>query len=222
LFLDSYLGQGNPNLEEAITLFFWSLELIEVTVTMNDRNMHRIFLDTNIVWFLDTFSEEIYDNVNFDENSIVARIGRRGPEDLRALRGITEVAGCYGSIEFVTAPETISELEKKAHNDRGIRRMYWGIELLDWWLNEITINHPEEDFKQSKRLAQRLLNSQKLDFLPDSEDKFLILTAVARNCGVFLTMDYKSIWNLKNKLESISPLLILRPSEYWSYVEKLL
>ena len=189
---------------------------------MNDRNMHRIFLDTNITWNLDTFSEEIYDNVSVDENSVIARIGRRGLEDLRALRGITAVTGHYGSIEFVTAPTTILELEKKAHDDRGIRRMHWGFELLDWWLNEITINHPEEDFKQYEGLAQQLFNSHTLDFLPDSEDRLLILAAVASNCGVFLTMDYRSIWNLKNKIEHIVPRLILRLSEYWSYVEKLL
>jgi hypothetical protein len=184
--------------------------------------MHRIFLDTNIAWNLDTFSEEIYDNVRFQENSVIARIGRKGLVDLKGLRGITSVAEHYGNIEFVTAPKTILELKKKVHNDRGIRRMHWGIELLDWWLNEITINYPEEDFKQYERLATQLFNSHVIGFFSDSEDRFLILAAVASNCGVFLTMDYKSIWNLKIKLEPIVPLLILRPSEYWSYVEKLL
>lgn len=181
---------------------------------MNDRNMHRIFLDTNVAWNLNTFSEEIYDNVSIDENSVIARIGRKGLEDLRGLRGITTVTGYYGSIELVTAPTTILELKKKAHDGRGIRRMQWGLELLDWWLNEITINHPGENFKQYEGLAQQLFDSHSLDFLPDSEDRLLILAAVVTNCRVFLTMDYKSIWNLKKKIEHIVPMLILRPSEY--------
>lgn len=186
------------------------------------KDLHRVFLDTNIVWNLHSFSEEIYDNTDFDEGIVLSKIGKRGLEDLEALRKLTQVAERYGSIEFVTAESTLSELGRKMHDNKGIDRIRWGFELFNWWLEEISINYPEEDFNKYEKLAQDIFMSNRLYFLHDSEDEILILNAVARNCGVFLTMDYKTIWNLKNRIKAVVPLSVSKPLEYWNYVKRLL
>ena len=38
----------------------------------------------------------------------------------------------------------------------------------------------------------------------------------------FLALDYKTIWNLKNRIEAVVRLYISRPLEYWNYVQRLL
>ena len=40
--------------------------------------------------------------------------------------------------------------------------------------------------------------------------------------GFFLALDYKTIWNLKNRIEAVVRLYISRPLEYWNYVQRLL
>ena len=56
----------------------------------------------------------------------------------------------------------------------------------------------------------------------DPEDNILILHVVATNCRFFLALDYKTIWNLKNRIEAVVRLYISRPLEYWNYVQRLL
>jgi len=94
--------------------------------------------------------------------------------------------------------------------------------LARYVINADLPNSPEEDFSKYEKLAQDIFMTNRLYFLHDSEDEILILNAVARNCGVFLTMDYKTIWNVKNKIEAVVPLSVSRPLEYWNYVKRLL
>ena len=77
------------------------------------KDLHRVFIDTNIVWNLHSFSEEIYDNCHFDEGMVLSKIGKMGLQDLEALRELIQVIGRYGSIEFVTAKSALSELRER-------------------------------------------------------------------------------------------------------------
>lgn len=81
-----------------------------------------------------------------------------GLQDLEALRELIQVIGRYGSIEFVTAKSALSELERKANNNKGLDRLRWGSELFNWWLEEISVNYPAEDFRNIKNLARKFSN----------------------------------------------------------------
>jgi len=53
-----------------------------------------------------------------------------------------------------------------------------------------------------------------LDFLPDSEDRLLIAAAFAAHCGIFLTMDYRTILPYRDRIKELTKMRVLRPSEY--------
>ena len=57
---------------------------------------------------------------------VLSKIGKMGLQDLEALRELIQVIGRYGSIEFVTAKSALSELERKANNNKGLDRLRWG------------------------------------------------------------------------------------------------
>lgn len=126
---------------------------------------NRVFLDTNVVWNLHTFGEEIYSGVDFGKNAAASKLGNREIQDLIALRELAYIAERYGSIVFVTAENTIKELERRANNSKGAGRLSWGYELLDWWNRELDLNYPDEDFTYS---AQRDCCQRDFCLSPDS------------------------------------------------------
>jgi len=181
---------------------------------------NRVFLDTNIVWNWHTYGEEISDNLDFNAQEVTAKIGKKGLKDLEGFRGINEIASRYGSIDFVTSLNTIEELNRRTHNQKGIERLDWGKELLTWWIEQVTINYPDEDFSDSSKRAQTWLDYGVFDFLPDSGDRLLIASAMAAHCGIFLTMDYKTILPHWHRIGELTRMRVLRPAEFWDYVSR--
>ena len=63
------------------------------------------------------------------------------------------------------------------------------------------------------------MNKGKLSFLPHIGDRFLLASAVASKCNVFLTMDYRTILIHRQRIEKVvDPMEVLRPCEFLGYV----
>jgi hypothetical protein len=52
-----------------------------------------------------------------------------------------------------------------------------------------------------------------LDFLPDEPDRRLIFDSILQRAHVFLTVDYKTIWDYRDQLRGLG-VIVIRPSEY--------
>ena|SRR2546422_3854744 len=103
---------------------------------------------------------------------------------------------------------------ERTHDQNGISRYQWGGELLDWWEEQSGDYMEFEDFESSHNRAQTWLDHGVLDFLPDSEDRLLIAAAFAAHCGIFLTMDYRTILPYRDRIKELTKMRVLRPSEY--------
>jgi predicted nucleic acid-binding protein len=158
--------------------------------------------------------------MDFNEQEIVFKIGVKGLEDLNGLRGPYQVAQHYGTIDFVTSENTLQELHRRAHDDKGFSRLQFGAELLDWWTEQLATIYDDEDFTDSQTRAQTWLDYGVFDFLPDSEDRLLIAAAFAAHCSIFLTMDFKTILPYRDRIYELTGMRVLRPSEYWQEVNK--
>lgn len=175
---------------------------------------NRVFVDTNVVWHWHTWGDLIADNMDFNEQEILAKIGSKGLEDMIGIRWLYQVATYDGNIEFVVSENTLEELHRRAHDNRGVSRFQWGAELLNWWEEQLATIMDDEDFEDSHKRAQTWLDQGILDFLPDSEDRLLIAAAYAAHCGIFLTMDYKTILPYRDRINELTRMRVLRPSEY--------
>lgn len=175
---------------------------------------NRVFVDTNVVWNWHTYGDLIADNMDFNDQEILAKIGSKGLEDVEGIRWIYQVATGEGNIEFVISQNTLQELHRKAYDARGFSRFQWGGELLDWWEEQLATIMDYENFEDSHRRAQTWLDHGIFDFLPDSEDRLLIAAAFAEHCGIFLTMDYRTILPYRDRIKELTKMRVLRPSEY--------
>jgi predicted nucleic acid-binding protein len=152
--------------------------------------------------------------MDFNEQEIMAKIGRKGLEDMIGMRWLYQVATGDGNIEFVVSENTLQELHRRAHDAKGYSRFQWGAELLSWWTDQLATIMEDEDFDDSHERAQTSLNQGVLDFLPDSADRLLVAAAFSAHCGIFLTMDYKTILPYRDRINELARMRVLRPSEY--------
>jgi len=136
--------------------------------------------------------------------------------DIEALQHVFQI-GQRASFEFVISPLSFIEFSKIANLKKKHTLIQWGYELLDYWMTII------RDYKSIKLegismdRGVRLYNSGLLDFLPDQVDRKLVSESVGLKCDVFLTMDRRSIWVYRDRLNKLG-ITILRPSEYWLHL----
>jgi predicted nucleic acid-binding protein len=152
--------------------------------------------------------------MDFNDEEVTAKIGRKGLEDTYGIRWLYQVGTNDGTLEFVVTENVLRELHRRANDQKGFSRYQWGAELLDWWEEQLGDNMEFEDFTYSHKRAQTWLDQSVLDFLPDSADRLLIAAAFAAHCGVFLTMDYKTILPYRDRIKELTKMRVLRPSEY--------
>jgi len=115
---------------------------------------NRVFADTNVVWNWHTYGDLIADNMDFDDKEVIAKIGRKGLEDMYGISWLYQVATSDGNIEFVVTENVLRELHRRTHDQNGISRYQWGGELLDRWEEQSGDYMEFEDFESSHNRAQ--------------------------------------------------------------------
>jgi hypothetical protein len=174
----------------------------------------RVFLDTNVIQNLSSFSSLMCDNFMDDEEyEKFDTLDSETKADIEALPSVFQIAQ-RASFEFVTSPLSVVEFSGIANLKKKHTLVRWGCELLDYCMTRM------EDHKFislegiSVGRGVRLYNSGLLDFLPDEMDRKLVSESVGLECDSFMTMDRRSIWVYRDRLNKLG-ITILRPSEYW-------
>ena len=144
----------------------------------------------------------------------VKRLGHNAIIDLEAFGWIYDAAQHYGTFDFITSLNTLDELSRRAHDDRGAFRYEFAGELFDWWMEQVQSKYQDEDFSDSIRRAQTWIDHGTFDFLPHSEDRLLVASGMAAHCSIFLTMDYKTILPYHKRICELTHMAVFRPSEY--------
>jgi len=167
--------------------------------------LFRVFLDSNVLQYIQKYSEEIFDNTKIpkkDENF----------KNIEALRHIFFV-GKRGNLEIVLSKNSLEEVDKK--NDWDYKQ--WAYEVLDYWLSRIDLYEKSGPFNGDGEELLDDLNNEQFDYLSEG-DKKLLLDAIKLECHVFLTMDRK-LWKNKSHIENNLNIKILQPFEYWNIIK---
>jgi len=149
----------------------------------------RTFFDTNIIQNILDYN--LFNEETINENVILSPNQSRKQDDLNALK-LIYLSNIRGNFQFIISNRIVNELidSKKA------KLINWGFEFLDYSSSFFKING-------IGKLQPNLM------FLK-TKDRYLILDALNMGCEVFLTMDYKTLWNKRNKIGSIK---VMRPLE---------
>ena len=181
-----------------------------------------IFLDTNIVQNLHTFGEFIYDRVHTPE--LAKRLSTLGPrvtDDIYALADFMAL-GVRVGWPLAVSPGTQKEIMAIQEPNKRYALTAWGQRLDNYFAENFdqSQDEPEGSSYSDMMHFTSLQRSRMADLLkafPDEQDQQLFIDAVERGCDIFLTMDYRTIWQHRDKVKRFG-LHVMRPAELLEYV----
>jgi hypothetical protein len=165
----------------------------------------RVFLDTNIVWYVDWLGPYIFDG----DDDVLRSPRFRGAKarDQREWLALAELFrwAQVTSPTFLITQTVVSELA-------GRRRPY-GWELYLWSIENDPLLDDVTPSEADYGLLSTLPNHEIMEFLPDSPDRRLLAEASFCLSDYFLTMDRRTILRHRDKVRAILGIEVILPSE---------
>ena len=181
-----------------------------------------IFLDTNIVQNLHSFGEFIFDRVSTpDLERKLSTLGPRVTADIYALADFMAL-GVRAGWPLAVSPGTQREFRAIQDPNKRDALTAWEQRLADYFAENFDQSQGETEGSSYSEMThftslQRSRMADLLKAFPDKQDQQLFIDAVERGCDVFLTMDYKTIWQHRDKVKQFG-LHVMRPVELLEYV----
>ena len=181
-----------------------------------------IFLDTNIVQHLHSFGEFIFDRVSTpDLEKKLSTLGPRVTDDIYALADFMAL-GVRSGWPLAVSPGTQREFRAIQDPNKRDTLIAWEQRLADYFAENFDQSRGETEGSSYSEMThftslQRSRMADLLKAFPDRQDQQLFIDAVERGCDVFLTMDYKTIWQHRDKVKQFG-LHVMRPVELLEYV----
>ena len=181
-----------------------------------------IFLDANIVQNLHSFGEFIFDRVSTpDLEKKLSTLGPRITADIYALADFMAL-GVRAGWPLAVSPGTQREFRAIQDPNKRDALTAWEQRLADYFAGNFDQSQGEIEGSNSSQMThftsiQRSRMADLLKAFPDKQDQQLFIDAVERGCDVFLTMDYKTIWQHRDKVKQFR-LHVMRPVELLEYV----
>ena len=181
-----------------------------------------IFLDTNIVQHLHSFGEFIFDRVSTpDLEKKLSTLGPRVTDDIYALADFMAL-GVRSGWPLAVSPGTQREFRAIQDPNKRDTLIAWEQRLADYFAENFDQSRGETEGSSYSEMThftslQRSRMADLLKAFPDRQDQQLFIDAVERGCDVFLTMDYKTIWQRRDKVKQFG-LHVMRPVELLEYV----
>ena len=181
-----------------------------------------IFLDTNIVQNLHSFGELIFDRVRTpDLEKKLSTLDPRVTADIYALADFMTL-GVRAGWPLAVSPGTQREFRAIQDPNKHAALTAWEQRLADYFAENFDQAQGEiegSSYSETTHFTsfQRSRMADLLKAFPDKQDQQLFIDAVERGCDVFLTMDYKTIWQHRDKVKQFR-LHVMRPVELIEYV----
>jgi hypothetical protein len=181
-----------------------------------------IFLDTNIVQNLHSFGEFIFERVSTpDLEKKLSTLGPRVTADIYALADFMAL-GIRAGWPLAVSPGTLREFAAMQDPNKRGALTAWDQRLAAYFAENFDQSQGETEGTSYSEMThftflQRSSMAALLQAFPDKQDQQLFIDAVERGCDIFLTMDYKTIWQHRDKVRQFG-LQAMRPVELLDYV----
>lgn len=178
----------------------------------------RIFLDTNVLQYLDDFGEFIFDHHQKNEKYLISskrRKIRKGTslyQEIKALRflllGIDRT-----NIEFVISESTFKEVQRK--RDDGYTK--WFFDMWDYWQSILQEHGDEIPSISTKLRLEEFDNDHSILERLSKADRKIIRDAISFDSNAILTTDkFKSI---HKDINGKYGLMVLSPNDLWELLK---
>jgi len=166
----------------------------------------RVLLDTNVIQFLWSFGEYVYDGyLSPERERRLSRLNGNLRSDIECLRIILGEAPTRTPVIPLVSELSIRELEETGDSLKRARLLRWGIELMAF---ASPSQSPTSKWRHQSRLDLKWN-------LPGTVDQLLLGECRRLNCEAIVTTDHKSILS-RRKGGRIDGILVLSPTEWWT------
>lgn len=178
----------------------------------------RIFLDTNVLQYLQDFGEFIFDHYQENEGYLISPRGRKiltGSalyREIEALRflllGIDRT-----NVEFAVSENTFEEVKKK----RDARYKQWFFEMWDYWQDILQQHKSRPPSKSAGSRLKKFDQDRSLLGRLSKADSIIIRDAIFFDCHAILTVD--KFRNFHKEINDKYKLMILRPTDFLNMIK---
>lgn len=174
----------------------------------------RIFLDTNVLQYLQDFGEFIFDNYQEKDEYLVSPKGRKILTSSNLYREIDALRMLLiginrTNIEFAISQNTFEEVKKKRDNNYT----RWFFEMWDYWQNILREYEYGEDTVLNPIKLQEFDDDRSLLGRLSKKDSKIIRDAISLDCGAILTVD--KFRNLHTEINNKYKIMVLHPTDLW-------
>lgn len=181
-----------------------------------------IFLDTNIVQNLWSFGGYVYDDSPTPSmESRLSASGDRFSEDICALADLMAL-GHRAGWPIAVSSRTLAELQATPRPEKRYALTNWGMELAYYFSAQFDDSRDAIESSSYSEIShfthiQRRLLSELLNYIPQEADRQLIIDALEYGCDIFLTMDYKTVWQYRDEVSRFG-IQVMRPAEFLEHI----
>ena len=178
-----------------------------------------VFLDTNVVQNLRSFGEYVYDDSPTPSmESRLSASGDRFSVDIRALADLMAL-GHRAGWPIAVSSRTLAELQATPQPEKRYALTNWGMELAYYFSAQFNDSRDAIEGASYSGIShtQRRLLSELLSYMPQEADRQLIVDALEYGCDIFLTMDYKTVWQYRNEVSRLG-IRVMRPAEFLEHI----
>ena len=179
----------------------------------------RIFLDSNVLQYLQDFSEYVFDNYREDKDYFISpkrkiiKKGTRLYEQIIALHDIF-INIERANFEFVVSNAVYDEVIKKkinGHHDENFIK--WFYDVWDHW-QAVRISYKNSISKEAFIRYEKAKKDKSLLGSLSRRDRNIILDAIERDCDAVLTVDKFADTNKQYFVYKKYKLMILKPTDF--------
>lgn len=178
----------------------------------------RIFLDTNVLQYLENFGEFIFDHYQENDECLVSTGGKEVLKDTKLYNEIEALRFLLlgidrTNVEFAISESTFKEVQKAGKHNYT----QWFFEMWDCWQNILREYENEIPPKSAELRLEKFNNDQSLLQRLSKTDSDIIRDAIFFDCNAVLTTD--KFRNLHEEINNKYGLMVLHPSDLWELLK---
>lgn len=175
----------------------------------------RIFLDTNVLQYLQDFGEYIFDHYQENENFLLSLRGKRIEKDNPLYLQIVALGDLFlgisrTNLEFALSESVYREVVQKKNSEEFLQ---WFYEMWDYWQNILNSYDKELVSKRAKRYYGLAKDDKSLLGNLSVGDKKIVLDAIRLDCNALLTVDKFANNNFQKFIFKKYKLMVLHPTD---------
>lgn len=185
------------------------------------RNLpRRVFLDTNVLQYLQDFGEFIFDHYRENEKYLLGPRGKEITKDNRLYREVLALEKIFLGIDRTNIEFSLSEAVFKEVIDKKDSAFYrWFCDVWDHWQGVLAEYRESPFSKEAQERHEKACPDKSLLGNLSKRDREIVLDSIRFDCDALLTVDRFGDKNKQSFVYIKYQLTVLRPTDLFAILK---